>query len=413
MGLTSHGLLALAALLAVATVLGTLWVWPKLAVRSWPAMFLRLGTIALTQVALLATLGLAVNDYFIFYSSWSDLLGREHGAGVIQGAGATPGTSTTPGSSATPGAGAAAGSGATPGSGAAPGASGTPAGGRPGVQALGTAEITGADSANRDPARIGRLDQVRLPGTTTGLSTDGYVYLPPQYFQPGNEGRHFPAVLVMTGFPGDAKNLVTKLRYPATELDLLRKGTMKPTVLVLMRPSPSMPRDSECEDIPHGPQAQTYFTIDVPADLRASYRVLGGADGLGVMGDSTGGYCALKLGMEHPAVFPVVASLSGYFKAPEDVTTGDLFGGSRQRRDEADLDWRLSHLPPPALAVLLADSKEDGSTYADSRAFAAAARPPLVVAQATVDTGGHNFTTWDRLIPTSLGWLSAHLADPA
>lgn len=388
MGLTSHKLLALAALLAVATVLGTLWVWPKLAVRSWPAMFLRLGTILVTQVALLATLGLAGNDYFVFYSSWSDLLGHEHGTAVIQGA--SPGSPAAPGGTATPG---------------------TPAGGPAGVQVLGTAEITGASPGSRDPARIGRLDKVRLPGGTTGLSTDGYVYLPPQYFQPGNEGKHFPAVLVWTGFPGDAANLVTKLRYPATELELLGKGTMKPTVLVLMRPSPSMPRDSECEDIPNGPQAQSYFTTDVPADLRAGYRVLGSTGGLGVMGDSTGGYCAVKLGMVHPGTFPAAVSLSGYFKAAEDVTTGDLFGGSQQRRNEADLNWRLAHLPVPALSVLLADSKEDGSTYADSSAFAAAARPPLVVAQATVDTGGHNFTTWDRLIPAALGWLSAHLPD--
>ncbi|MFI9361978.1 alpha/beta hydrolase [Kitasatospora sp. NPDC053057] len=395
MGLTSHKLLALAALLAVFTVLGTLWVWPKLAVRSWPAMFLRLGTIAVTQLALLAALGLAVNDYFVFYSSWSDLLGREHSAGVIHGAGGTPG------------------SGGSPSSGGPPGSGGTPNSGPAGVQVLGTAKITGAGSVSRDPSRIGRLDRVRLPGGTTGLSTDGYVYLPPQYFQPGYEGRHFPAVLVMTGFPGDATNLVTKLRYPATELDLLGKGAMKPTVLVLMRPSPSMPRDSECEDVPHGPQAQSYFTTDVPADLRAGYRVLGGAGSLGVMGDSTGGYCAVKLGMVHPGTFPVAVSLSGYFKAAEDVTTGDLFGGSAQRRNEADLNWRLAHLPVPALAVLLADSKQDGGTYADSTAFAAKARPPLVVAQATVDTGGHNFTTWDRLIPASLGWLSAHLPDPA
>ncbi|MFE4360147.1 alpha/beta hydrolase [Kitasatospora sp. NPDC058184] len=387
MGLTNHKLLALTALLAVFTVLGTLWVWPRLAVRSWPAMFLRLGTIAVTQLALLVTLGLAVNDYFVFYSSWSDLLGREHGAGVIRGTGGGTG-----------GGGTAAGSGT--GAGAA------------GVQVLGPAEITGAGAVGRDPARIGRLDRVRLPGATTGLSSDGYVYLPPQYFQPGGEARHFPAVLVLTGFPGDAANLVTKLRYPAAELDLLRKGSMQPTVLVLMRPSPTMPRDSECEDIPNGPQAQRYFTTDVPADLRASYRVLDGTGSLGIVGDSTGGYCAVKLGMEHPRTFPAAVSLSGYFKAAEDVTTGDLFAGDPQRRAEADLDWRLAHLPMPPLAVLLADSKEDGSTYADSSAFAAAARPPLVVDQETVDTGGHNFTTWGRLIPPALGWLSAHLRVP-
>lgn len=376
MGLTSHKLLVLSAAIAVLTVLGTLWIWPWLAVRSWPAMFARLGTILLTQLFLLCTLGLLANDYFVFYSSWSDLLGRYHDTGVIQGA-------TDP---------------------AVHGAR---------VQLLGSDKVPGYGSLRNDPAQVGRLDRVRIPGYGTRLSTDGYVYLPPQYFQAAFKDKHFPALIAMTGFPGEAKNLVTKLRYPATELQMLKSGGMTPIIQVLMRPSPSMPRDSECEDIPGGPQAQTYFTAEVPQDIRASYRVLTGPGSLALMGDSTGGYCALKLGMEHPEVFSAAVSLSGYFKAAEDITTGDLFGGSQQRRNLADLDWRLAHRPPPALAVLLADSKEDGHTYAESRRFAAAVRSPMTVAQATVETGGHNFTTWIRLLPPSFGWLSAHLAKPS
>ncbi|MFJ9948347.1 alpha/beta hydrolase [Kitasatospora sp. NPDC091207] len=381
MGLTSHKLLALCAVLAVLSVLATLWIWPRLAYRSWPALFSRLATIASTQVLLLCTLGLLANDYFVFYSSWGDLLGHNRQTATIQGTGHSPGTGT--------------------GTGAA------------GVQLLGREQVPATGSLGQDPAQVGRLDRVRIPGGSTGLSTDGYVYLPPQYFQEPFKDQRFPAVVVMTGFPGDAKNLITKLRYPATELQLIRSGAMQPTIQVLMRPSPSMPQDSECEDIPGGPQAQTYFTTDVPRDLRASYRILSGGGSLGVMGDSTGGYCALKLAMEHPDVFAAAVSLSGYFKAAEDLTTGDLFAGSRQRRDQADLNWRLAHLPAPPVAVLLADSKEDGSTYADSRAFAAAARPPMTVTQATVDAGGHNFTTWVRLLPPSLSWLSTHLSTPA
>jgi S-formylglutathione hydrolase FrmB len=137
--------------------------------------------------------------------------------------------------------------------------------------------------------------------------------------------------------------------------------------------------------------------------------VTGGPKSLGAIGDSTGGYCALKLALTSPDVYPAAVSLSGYYKAAEDVTTGDLFGGSQQRRDEADLSWRLTHLPQPAVSLLLADSKQDGTTYPDAVAFAALARPPLTVDQASVDTGGHNFTTWDRLIPAALRWLSGHL----
>ncbi|WP_307811623.1 alpha/beta hydrolase-fold protein, partial [Streptomyces fildesensis] len=78
----------------------------------------------------------------------------------------------------------------------------------------------------------------------------------------------------------------------------------------------------------------------MPQSIRASYRVLSGPGSLALMGDSTGGYCAAKLAMEHPKVFSAAVSLSGYFKAAEDITTGDLFGGSKARRDRADLNWR-------------------------------------------------------------------------
>ncbi|MEY9965324.1 S-formylglutathione hydrolase FrmB [Streptacidiphilus sp. MAP12-16] len=396
MGLTSHRVLALSVALSVLTVVGTLWIWPRLAVHSWPALFARLGTIVVTQVAVLCTLALIANNYFVFYSSWSDLLGTGNKGPVNF-------SSPNPDSSGGTGRGGGNGNGRNP---------GTP-GSRPaGVQPLGTDYIRGINAISRDPAQIGRLDQVRIPGVTSGLSTDGYVYLPPQYFQPAFRNKKFPAIIAMTGFPGEAKNLITKLNYPATELQLLQDGRMTPAVQVLMRPSPSMPRDSECEDVPGGPQAQTYFTRDVPQDIEASYRVAGGTHSWGAIGDSTGGYCALKLAMTTPSVFTTAVALSGYFKAAQDITTGDLFGGSRQRRNEADLNWRLGNLPQPAVALMLATSKQDGNSYAQSQAFAAAVRAPMTVAEASVDSGGHNYTTWIRLLPVSLEWLSAHLTGP-
>ena len=117
--------------------------------------------------------------------------------------------------------------------------------------------------------------------------------------------------------------------------------------------------------------------------------------------------------MRNPSVYTTAAALSGYFKAAEDITTGDLFGGSQILRDQANLAWRLTHLPPPPVSVMLASSKQDGASYRQAQAFAALVHPPMVVSEATVPTGGHNFTTWVRLLPASLEFLSDHLASPA
>jgi enterochelin esterase-like enzyme len=380
MGLTGSGILVLAAVLTVLCVVATVWLWPRLAGRGWKPVLGRLAAVVVTQLLLIATFGLWANDYFSFYSSWHDLLGVGGGPVAIQAS--------------------------VPGTGSKHGAHGA-------VERLGE-ETIGSDGIGlRTPAQVGRLDRVGIPGHVTGLFTDGYVYLPPQYFQPAYAKDRFPVIVVTTGFPGDAKNLVTKLQYPSLELQLIQQGKVRPMVQVLMRPSPSMPRDSECEDIPGGPQAETYFTADVPLDIEGSYRVRTDAAGWGAIGDSTGGYCALKLAMRNPSVYTTGAALSGYFKAAQDITTGDLFGGSQLRRDEADLNWRLQHLPPPAVSLMLASSRQDGASYAQARAFAALVRPPMTVAEATVPMGGHNFTTWVRLLPASLTFLSDHLAPPA
>ncbi|MEV8094266.1 alpha/beta hydrolase-fold protein [Kitasatospora sp. NPDC085879] len=376
MGLTSHKVLALSALVAVAAIAGTVWLWPRLAERTWTAVLARLGTIVGTQLAVMCTIGLLANNYFAFYSSWDDLLGTgDQGPVTIQN---------------------------------------RLEGREHGVQRLSGENVRGTNTVGRDAAQVGRLERIRIPGATTGLSTDGYVYLPPQYFQPEYQDKRFPAAIAITGFPGDAKNLITKLNYPATELQLIRDGKMKPTVLVLMRPSPAMPRDTECEDVPGGPKAATYFSTDVPAAIRAAYRVAQGPGSWGAIGNSTGGYCALKLALRSPDVFSAAVSLSGYYRAAEDATTGDLFGGDGRRREDADLTWRLTHLPRPAVSLLVGGSREgDGDYFGNTEKFVAAAKGGQTkVSSITLATGGHNFNTWSRMLPASLGWLGEHLADP-
>ncbi|GAA0684684.1 alpha/beta hydrolase-fold protein [Kitasatospora atroaurantiaca] len=379
MGLTSHKVLALSALVSVLLIVGTVWLWPRLANRSWVAVCGRLGTILGTQLAVMVTLGLLANNYFAFYSSWADLLGTNNdGPVTIQNQMLGGGK-------------------------------------HPGVQQISNENVRGTNTVGREPAVVGKLERIRIPGASTGLATEGYVYLPPQYFQPDYQNKKFPAVIAITGFPGDAKNLITKLNYPSSELQLIKEGKSKPTVLVMMRPSPAMPRDTECEDIPGGPQSETYFAKDVPQAIRGSYRIADGAGSWGVIGNSTGGYCALKLAMKHPDVFSAAVSLSGYYRAAEDPTTGDLFGGSQQRRDAADLDWRLANLPKPQVSLLVGGSKEgDGDYYSATRKFIDGAKGGATkVSSITLETGGHNFNTWSRMLPASLGWLGEHLNAPA
>ncbi len=71
-------------------------------------------------------------------------------------------------------------------------------------------------------------------------------------------------------------------------------------ILVMLRPTVAPPRDTECVDIPGGPQTETFFAKDLPEAVTASYRAGKEADDWGIIGNSTGGYCALKIGLHHP-----------------------------------------------------------------------------------------------------------------
>ncbi|MER7186342.1 alpha/beta hydrolase-fold protein [Streptomyces hyaluromycini] len=373
MGLTSNKTLAVAILFAVLLFVCTVWLWPRLARRNWRAVSGRVGLLLATQLALFACLGIAVNQAFGFYASWADLLGTETDQGVV--------VDHT--------------------------ASGPP--GSP-VQVVSTSEVHGMGGSL--PRTAGQIQQVDIAGRTTHIATPAYVYLPPEYFQPQYRTRTFPVVVVLSGYPGTARALVDKLHYPRTAQHLVRAGRMRPAILVMLRPTVAPPRDTECVDVPHGPQTETFFARDLPDAVRAHYRA-GKPGGWGIVGDSTGGYCALKLAMHHPDVYTAGAGLSPSYKAPTDVTTGDLFQGDRNLRNRADLWWFLRHEPAPDTSLLVTSSKVGETNYKATLKFIASveATKATRISSIILDSGGHNFNTWRREIPATLQWISGRLSD--
>lgn len=370
MGLTSDKVLALSVAAAAGLFVGTVWLWPRLARRGPRAVAGRVGLLLSTQLALFATAGLAANQSFGFYAGWADLFGREKGQGVV--------------------------------------VDHTPPGGP--LRVVDTRPVPGAASAV--PALGGQIQKVALVGRTSRIATPAYVYLPPEYFQPQFRTRTFPAAVVLTGYPGTAEALMTKLHYPRTAARLTAEGRMRPMVLVMMRPTVAPPRDTECVDVPGGPQTETFFAEDLPEAVGGQYRVGGRPGSWGVIGDSTGGYCALKLAMHHPRVYGAGAGLSAYYKAPIDTTTGDLFQGDRELRDRANLWWYLEHMPAPDTSLLVSSSKVGESNYKDTLKFIerVKARKPTRISSIILESGGHNFNTWRREIPGTLKWVSERLS---
>lgn len=83
MGLTSNKVLVLTVLCAVVMFVVTIWLWPRLARQNWKTFLGRLGLLVATQVLVFAAVGLATNNSFLFFGSWTDLFGQEQGVGVV------------------------------------------------------------------------------------------------------------------------------------------------------------------------------------------------------------------------------------------------------------------------------------------------------------------------------------------
>jgi hypothetical protein len=360
---------ALAVLLPLLTVVG----WRRLGRSSLGAVAGRIGLVVLSQVLAVSFVALSVNDSGYFYGSWSDVMGQTHTGHIVHVRGSRA------------------------------------HGGRSGLTVT-HARFGGARQTPRSQwPRVGRVLPVSIAGATTGLRQQALIYEPPQYFQHAWARHRFPAILGLTGYPSTIGAVTHALQYASALESDVRHHTAGPAVMVITTPNPVFPRDTQCTDVPGGPQVLSYFTQDVPHEVASFVRVR--PDHWGVIGYSTGGYCAAKMAMTAPYQFPVAVSLSGYFTDYEYHLSGNLWGGSTQVEDMNNLDWRLTHLPAPPISLLATTGTAELDPYGvtNTLRFASLVRAPMRLDKLVVRGGAHNFGTWGKELFPAFAWMSRRL----
>ncbi|MEP6816381.1 MAG: alpha/beta hydrolase-fold protein [Marmoricola sp.] len=377
MSLTGTPLLWVLGVLTIGLPVLTILLWSRMSAHRPSAIVGRVTLLVASQLVGVMLIGAAVNDYAYLYGSWGELWSSATQPFQTR----YPVTPLVPGN----------------GQGAFPAA---------GVSRIRSVGPYGQPSRW---AHTGRLESMRLDGATSQLGESAFVYLPPQYFQAAYRHTRFPGVEVFSGYPSTNRMLVQRLAFQRSMLREINRHRVAPMVLVMLRPIVTFPRDTECTNVPSGPQAETFYAQDIPAAVAARYRVA--PTGWGAVGVSTGGYCATKIAMSYPSLFTAAVSLSGYYHALQDYTTGDLWGGSRTLRNLNSPEWRLRHQPAPPVSLLLTSSKDEGGPlgYQDTLRFLRLVRRPLQVGTIISAHGTHTFTTWQPEIPRSLRWLSARL----
>jgi hypothetical protein len=355
------------AIAVIAAVAGTLLWWRRLAGPGPRAILLRILALSALQVSVISFIFVLVNRSAEFYSSWSDLLGTDHGGGAIVAVGLHASRPAAPVRviSAAP----------------------VP---MPAVQAVRTGhgrDQGRGESRAQDRAGGGRLEAVRIHGQLSGLSAPGYVYLPPR--RPAarggtvpDQGRRLPVIVVISDQLASKDAVYGAQRLAATAAAQIAAGRLTPVLLVMLPArigGPGGAADQGCLDLPGGVQAGTFFSQDLPEAVQSAYHAVrtpgsaaGGAarvvpGGWALLGDAAGGYCSLQLAMSSSQVFSAVAVPPADYALPPGQAES---GGSAQIRTQDDLLWRLGHQPMQPISVLF-------TGLGQGQQFLSLVRPPM------------------------------------
>ena len=256
-----------------------------------------------------------------------------------------------------------------------------------------------------------------LAGPGSGITARVYVWTPPQYA--ADPGRQFPVLELLHGVWGSPQGWMGPMNVVAHLEAAESGGQVHPYILVVPQVTPiaghATPGDNEeCSDIPGDARVGTWLTQDVRTMVLDSFRAEPGASGWGLMGYSTGGFCAAKLVLQYPNLYRAAVSLSGYYTPDSAELTQD------PRLDRANSPlWLVGHTRTPAVALLMTASDQDRVDPASETVQmvdAARANPLARATEVQSFTaplgGGHNQSAWEKMLPTAFTWLSQRLTGP-
>ncbi|MFF7726047.1 alpha/beta hydrolase [Streptomyces sp. NPDC008001] len=354
MSLTGTGFFAALAAATACAVLATLLLWSRIPGPAPARWLARVVLIGLCQVTAICVVAAWINTSYGLYASWDDLLGRTGGSGPVAMPGPPP-----------------------------------------------------------DRARFLRGDagmqQTYVRGPRSALSGQVMVWTPPEYDEPRFRRTPFPVVMLLHGIPGSPQSWLDQGHMPADFSKLLRTGTTHPFILAVPVINPGG-MDTDCSDIP-GHKIATWLSTDVPDVIRQHFRTGKGPRSWGLLGISTGGYCAAKLPLQHPGVFGAGAALD-----PDPLNGAQGALTDPVLREHNSPTWLVAHTKPTQtdVGLFLATSRQDRSSPPSliEQFEQAAAGSGVRLRTMLAPAGGHNYNTWISMYPAAFSWLSEELTGP-
>ena len=263
----------------------------------------------------------------------------------------------------------------------------------------------------------GGFEETTFRGPASGITSQVYVWTPPQYAEEPHT--YFPVLELLHGVPGSPGGWTGPMNVVQHLEAVEGSGEVFPYILVVPEVTPVSGHtmswnNEECSDVPGDANVDAWLTQDVRSMVVDDFRAEPAAQGWGLMGYSTGGFCAAKLVLQHPNQYRAAVSLSGYY-TPDSL---ELSEDPELDRVDSPL-WLISHTRTPAVSLLMTASAEDQVDPAAEAAQMITAAKANPLARATdVQSfvaplgGGHNQSAWEKMLPTAFTWLSQRLTGP-
>ncbi|MEO5744751.1 MAG: alpha/beta hydrolase-fold protein, partial [Terracoccus sp.] len=320
MQLTDPSLIVLLALLALAAFVLLVAGWPRWRRKSMQVVTRAVQAITV-NVLVIALCGVLLNNQYLFYSSWGDLV-----------------------------------------------ASGSPSvtqhhGG--GAAAVVSARVKGPGlSGIQTPAALpplaqpgSRMQDYTAVGARSKSRGQVLVYLPVGYDPRSSHA--YPVIMGLHGYPSAPKGFV-RLNFLSAIDSLTAQHKMTPTIVVIPRIDTPATLDTECVNGGQGqPQTDTWLSNDIPAWAAAHFHIQTKRTSWAAVGYSYGAWCAASITMRHPDVFGAAISMTGYFRPRFSHGYNPL---TRATRGGYDL-VALAHQNPPPVALWVLASREDHGSF--------------------------------------------------
>jgi enterochelin esterase-like enzyme len=159
-----------------------------------------------------------------------------------------------------------------------------------------------------------RIDSRLLRGNPLGdpHERELYVYVPPDY--ESSAGTRYPVVVALAGYGSTNHSLLNYDFFQPSAVErfdrLVREGRMQPALLVLPDAINRWAGSQFLDSTATGPY-QSHLADEIVPFVDAHYRTVPAREGRAVVGRSSGGFGALRLGIDRPDVFGAIGSHAG------------------------------------------------------------------------------------------------------